>query len=151
MSTGASSRRKGASGEREFALDLEGLIGVRLRRNLEQSRRGGHDLTLPEGADGPVAATLARLALEVKRHATVTPASLAVWWNQAKGQADRARLWPCLAYRGDRQDWRIRLPLAAMWSTFTHWDDVAYTLDLSLLAFASLLREGLILPREPSC
>lgn len=147
MSGGATSRRKGGQGEREFARALEDQVGLRLARNLEQSRQGGHDLTLPEEATGPVADALGRLAVECKRYATITPASLAAWWNQARGQADRAGLWPALAYRGDRQAWRVKLPLAALWSSFNPWDDVAYTADLSLLAFAALVREGLILPR----
>ena len=53
--TGAGSRRKGASGEREFAAALDDLLGIRLTRNLEQSRGGGHDLELPEDSAGPVA------------------------------------------------------------------------------------------------
>jgi hypothetical protein len=147
--TGATSRRKGASAEREFARALDELLGVRLARNLEQSRQGGHDLIAPESAIGPVAEALAGLAIEIKRYATTPPGSLAQWWKQAVSQGERAHLWPVLAYRGDRQAWRVRLPLACLWpATFALWDALDLTLDLSLSAFACLVREGL-LPESP--
>jgi len=144
---GAGSRRKGASGEREFSAALHEHVGLRLTRNLEQSRQGGHDLSLPEGADGPVAEALARMAIEVKRYAVVTPGSLAAWWSQAVVQADRAGAWPALAYRGDRQEWRVRLPLAAVRPDFPYWDDANLAIDLHLVGFACLVREGAIAPR----
>lgn len=147
MRTGINSRAKGAGGEREFSAELANHIGVRLTRNLEQSRQGGHDLTLPADApEGPATDALGRLAIECKRHATVTPGALAGWWDQARGQAERVGLWPALAYRGDRQGWRVRLPLAALWDNFGAWSDDPWTVDLSLLGFAAVLREGLVLP-----
>lgn len=149
--TGAGSRRKGASGEREFSLALHGLIGVRLARNLEQSRNGGHDLTVPPDATGPVADALGRLAFEIKRLASVTPASLAGWWDQAKGQAERVGLWPALAYRADRHPWRVRLPLACVRpDLFPLWAEAELTVDLPLPAFAALIREGAIADPTPA-
>ncbi len=146
--TGAGSRRKGAGGEREFAAALHDLIGVRLSRRLTQARGGGHDLELPEDAAGPVAETLAKLAVECKRYASVTPASLAQWWSQATRQAEAVGLWPVLAYRGDRQAWRVRLPLAALRpDLFPYWRDADLTADLHLSGFACLVREGAILDR----
>ena len=148
MSGGATSRRKGSQGEREFARALEDQIGLRLARNLEQSRQGGHDLTLPEEATGPVADALGRLAVEVKRHREVSPGGLAQWWSQAVRQAEAAALWPVLAYRPDRAPWRVRLPLAALRpDLFPVWHDPDLTADLPLPAFASLVREGAICPR----
>jgi hypothetical protein len=145
MSTGATSRRKGAAGEREFARALEDQVGLRLARNLEQSRQGGHDLTLPEEATGPVAEALGRLAIECKRYATTPNGSLAQWWGQACRQAEAAGLWPALAYRPDRHPWRVRLPLAALRpDLFPVWRDADLTADLPLPAFASLVREGAI-------
>lgn len=145
---GAGCRRKGASGEREFARALEELLGIRLDRNLEQSRRGGHDLIPPASAAGPVAEALAGLAIEIKRYATTPPGSLATWWSQAVRQAE-AELWPCLAYRGDRQAWRVRLPLAAIRpDLFPFWPDPDLTADLHISAFCCLVREGAIRPRQ---
>lgn len=145
--TGAGSRRKGAGGEREFAAALDDLLGIRLTRNLEQSRQGGHDLIPPASAAGPVAEALAWLAVEVKRYATCPPGSLATWWAQATRQAEAVGLWPVLAYRGDRQAWRVRLPLAALRpDLFALWADPDLTADLHLAAFACLVREGAIAP-----
>ena len=136
-------RTKGASGEREFARLIDEHLGVRLARNLEQSRQGGHDLTLADPEDAnPVARELARYAVEVKRHARATPALLRGWWSQAVEQARRVGLLPCLAYRPDRQDWRIVLPLAALYPTLGVWDDIELTADLSMPAFAALVREA---------
>lgn len=147
--TGSTSRRKGASGEREFARALDDLLGVKLARNLEQSRRGGHDLIAPEEATGPVAEALARLAVEIKRYAAVTPGSLATWWSQACRQAEDVGLLPCLAYRPDRQPWRVRLPLACVRPDLfpVVWADDALTVDMGLPAFAALVRAGAICPR----
>ena len=144
---GAGSRRKGASGEREFAAALHDLIGVRLSRRLTQARGGGHDLELPEGASGPVAEALSRLAVEVKRYATTPPGSLAQWWSQAVRQGEAAGLWPVLAYRPDRHPWRVRLPLACLRpDLYPVWPDPDLTADLPLAAFAALVREGAIAP-----
>jgi hypothetical protein len=140
------SRQKGAAGERELSRELEALTGIRLTRNLEQTRNGGHDLLTPADATGPAAETLARLALEVKRYAQAKPALIARWWQQAEDQADRAGLWPCLAYRADRQPWRIRLPMAAILPDWPAWPGPEWTMELDLMAFAALIREGSILP-----
>ena len=149
--TGAGSRRKGASGEREFAAAVDGLLGIKLTRNLEQSRQGGHDLIAPPSAAGPVAEALAAMAIEIKRYATCPPGSLAQWWAQTTRQADAAGLWPVLAYRGDRQQWRVRLPLAALRpDIFPYWPDADLTADLHLTAFCSLIREGVIGPLATS-
>jgi Holliday junction resolvase len=139
---GRMQRTKGASGERELANLIHLHLGVRLARNLEQSRRGGHDL-IPHPEDtGPVAQELARFAIEVKRHAKATPALLRDWWTQATEQARRAGLVPCLAYREDRQEWRVVLPLSALQPSLEPWEGHEWTADLSLLGFVTLVREA---------
>ena len=147
--TGAGSRRKGATAERELAGAIHDLLGVRLVRRLTQVRGGGHDLELLEGEGGPVAAVLERLAIESKRYASVTPASLAQWWSQAVRQAEAAGKWPALCYRADRQPWRVRLPLAAVRGDLfaVAWEDADLALDVALPGFAALVREGAICPR----
>ena len=145
----SSSRAKGANGEREFARALEELIGIKLVRNLEQSRRGGHDLIPPQDAAGPVAEALGRLAVEVKRYASAPSGSVSKWWLQAVGQGEAVNLWPALAYRADRQPWRVRLPLAALRpDLYPLWPDPDLTADLPLAAFASVIREAGI-PARP--
>ena len=136
------SRAKGAGAERELARAIHDELGVLLVRNLEQSRRGGHDLVPHPDATGPVAATLAGFAFEVKRHARATPALLRGWWAQACHQADQAGLTPALAYRQDRAGWQIVLPLAALRPDLPAAVGLDYTVQLPLPAFCAVVREA---------
>lgn len=93
---------KGANGERELAALLmewgEGAgMSLALRRNLEQVRNGGHDLTGLE-AQG--------LAVECKR---VEALAIRSWWDQAVRQADAVGAVPVLAWRQNRKPWRFRV------------------------------------------
>lgn len=135
------SRAKGADGEREFSRLVLDSLGVRLARNLEQSRSGGHDLE-PVG-DDPAAQALGRFAIEVKRWATVTPAMLGKFWQQAESQAARASRIPVLAYRGNRQEWRVLVPLSAInGEVYGEWAGIDWTAVLSVPAFCALVRDG---------
>ncbi len=138
---GASSRTKGASGEREFAGLLHDHLGVRLVRNLEQSRSGGHDLITHPDEAGPVADMLRRYAIEVKRYSKPTDSLIARWWRQAEQQAQEVGALPCLAYRGNRAAWRVVVPLAALMDTITD-DGLTYAATLGLEGFCALVREG---------
>ena len=135
----ADSRRKGAAGEREFAGLIHDWLGVRLVRNLDQSRTGGHDLVVAD--EGPAAAALDRFAIEVKRYARATPGLLSDWWRQTVTQARRCRRIPALAYRGDRQPWQVIVPLAAIHPDLPHGDDLAHCAVLTLPGFAAVVRE----------
>ncbi len=97
---GAYSRNKGAGGERELARLLADELGTEITRNLVQAREGGADLIGVEG-----------WAVECKRAARVTPGLLRAWWAQAEQQADRVASRPALAFRGDREPWRIAVRL----------------------------------------
>lgn len=135
------SRAKGAAAERELAKRVEQELGVKLARNLEQSRSGGHDLE-PVG-ESATAEALRRFAIECKRHTAITPAKLADFWRQAEEQATKAGRVPALAYRADRQDWRICVPLSAVNNTvFGEWGGVAWAAEMSVPAFCALVREG---------
>lgn len=134
------SRAKGASGEREFAKLVHQHLGVELRRNLEQSRQGGHDL-VAIGAD-PISRALDAYAIEVKRYAAITPAMMAEFWSQAEAQAARASKTPALAYRRDREEWRVCVPLRALNGGFGDWPGFEWTATLSVEAFCALVREG---------
>ena len=137
----AMQRTKGAAAERELSGLIFAELGVKLARNLDQSRRGGHDLIVTD-ATGPVAACLARYAVEVKRHATAPPGSVTAWWGQTAQQAARAGLVPCLAYRADRRDWRFVLPLVELRPDLTRAPGIDFTADLSLPAFCAIIRES---------
>lgn len=93
---GKGRRSKGANGEREFAKLLSEKLGIKLERNLEQTRAGGHDLI---GLPG--------IAIEVKRCEQL---AINQWWRQAVEQAADG-LTPCLAYRQNRKPWMVAVPL----------------------------------------
>ena len=114
MSGGRSSKRKGASGERELAAALHDALGVRLVRNLEQSRSGGHDLDVDADDTGNAAEALRGFAIECKRVRAAPASDVALWWRQTCAQAVRADRVPLLAYRADRGAWAFVLPLAVL-------------------------------------
>ncbi len=101
------SRNKGASGEREFAGLIHDQLGIRLVRNLEQTRNGGHDLIIHPDDQSMAADRLNRFAIEVKRYAQTTPALIASWWKQAREQAETIQKTPALAYRANRCHWVV--------------------------------------------
>lgn len=134
------SREKGAAAEREFSRLVFDHLGVALARNLEQSRNGGHDLTA-HGTD-PVSLALDAYAIEVKRYRAITPAMLAGFWRQAEQQAERAAKLPALAFRADRQEWRVLLPLVALNAeVYGTWAGIEWTAAVSVEAFCCLIRE----------
>jgi len=122
------SRAKGKIGERELINALAPLIGTELTRNLEQTREGGHDiLGLP-------------WALEVKRYKVAKPGDKSTWWEQALEQAGNCGLRPALAYREDFRPWRVMVRGSDI-STKLGGDGVDFTLEMSLDAFAMIVRE----------
>lgn len=135
-------RTKGASAERELSTLIHAELGIRLVRNLEQSRRGGHDLIPQPDATGPVVSWLARYAIECKRYSRATPALRKGWWAQTCDQAERCGLIPCLAYREDRAAWRLVLPLCCLRPELPAWSyQLEYTVELSVAGFCALARE----------
>ncbi|HPQ97605.1 MAG: hypothetical protein KDI44_12855 [Thiothrix sp.] len=135
------SRTKGKQGELEFAHLLHDHLGVKITRNLEQSRNGGHDLRVHEGEQSPAATALRRFAMEVKRYGTVTPGDIASWWGQAVRQAQQVGALPLLAYRANRADWSVMIPLGALVADCTDNRELAYAVTLKIEAFALLIRE----------
>ncbi|PJE80662.1 hypothetical protein CI610_00323 [invertebrate metagenome] len=96
---GSQERDKGGRGEREFATVIRELTSgeINLTRNLEQVRNGGADL---DGHDA--------FAFEIKRRRDPpTDATLTGWWMQTVDQALVQNKKPVLAYRQDRQSWRV--------------------------------------------
>lgn len=95
---GKMARCKGQLGELEIVHMLRAITGFDVRRRVRQ-HEGDSDI---EGIPG--------WSVEIKRHATVTPGKVAVWWRQTVEQAKYPRQQPVLFYRGDRGKWR------AVWS-----------------------------------
>jgi Holliday junction resolvase len=140
MKAAINSRTKGASSERELAGLIHDHLGVRLVRILTQSRDGGYDLEPAPNQTGPVVDCLRGVALEVKRYQAVTPSLLARFWSQAVRQAEAAGLVPALAWRADRQPWRVTVPLAWL-AGMGNGHDLEHTADLSIPAFCLAVRE----------
>jgi len=133
------SRRKGATGEREFAAAVLDALDVKLVRQLDQCRGGGFDLA-PEPDDAsPTAAWFRRHAIECKRHRTALAGEIAGWWTQTVRQADAARLAPMLAYRADRQPWHVVLALDAL-APGTATDGAPLPATVTLDGLAALAR-----------
>ena len=86
------SRTKGAAAEREVFKILSDALGVKVERNLIQTREGGADTSVGDWA------------IEVKRQETL---SIAAWWEQAVEQAKRVNKMPMLIYRRSRQPWKV--------------------------------------------
>jgi hypothetical protein len=128
---GGISRNKGKLGERELAGLISEYLGYEVRRRVRQ-RDGDSDL---EGVPG--------WCIEVKRHRTASRADLRVWWCQACTQAEKVAQKPVLAYRRDRDEWRMVWPVAMhLGVQQAHmWMDYAWTVEASVEAWASVVRE----------
>ena len=95
------SRAKGKSAEREVINLLQPLLPyLKLERNLDQTRDGGHDIK-----------GMGRWAAEVKRYAEVAPADFKRFWQQTLDQAKAIHKWPVLFVREDRRDWVVYVRL----------------------------------------
>ena len=138
---GSHQRTKGAGGEREFAGLVMDHLGVRMVRNLVQARSGGCDLIVCDTEEGPVADMLRRLAVEVKRSRRATGHLLQKWWVQAMEQARADDLVPCLAYREDRQPWRVVVPMSFVREGLHRGEGVEWTFTTSAEGFCALVRE----------
>jgi len=93
--SGSKSRRKGQVGEREFLGILGDWLGRTLHRNHAQTDQGGSD-----SAELPV-------SLEIKRAKLFRHD----WIEQTESQAVEDGKPPMLAYRLDRQEWRVLMVL----------------------------------------
>jgi hypothetical protein len=137
------SRTKGANSELELSSIIYQLSGVRLIRNLEQSRSGGHDLVVHSDEAGAVADSFRSLAIECKRYGKVKPALIKVWWPQAREQAEHNGLQPILAYRADRQDWQVLFaPLHIINATMSINMGLDSTCSLSVIGFCSVIEKA---------
>jgi Holliday junction resolvase len=136
------SRQKGAGAEREFAGLIHDWSGIRLIRNLEQTRSGGHDLIVHPDEVGSVADAFRQLAIECKRYQTATDAQVQKWWAQAVMQADQAGLKPVLAYRANRSPWRVVVPIFLVNPSGTLDSCIDYTAALSIQGFCHVITDG---------
>lgn len=127
---GASSRNKGAAGERELILEIEQWTGIRLERNLSQAFGGGHDLI---GLD--------HWAIECKRYREITYSDKAAFWRQAVEQANKVRKVPAVCFRADRQPWRVLVPYP---TDIYRLEDFNRSAEVSLELFCGLITEKIL-------
>ena len=92
------SRNKGHKFEREVVNLIKDNLGIDAKRNLMQTAEGGFDVL---GVPG--------WAIECKRYASIKPADLKKFWEQAVSQAIRTSAWPCLITRQDRQPIQVHI------------------------------------------
>lgn len=135
------SRTKGAAGEREFASEIHQWAGIKLIRNLEQCRAGGFDLVVHPDDQSEVADNFRALAIECKRYGKVTPGLIAAWWKQTRLQAEPDQLYPVLAYRADRTEWRVVTPLSLINPDLPRSLELDSTATMALPAFCAVVRE----------
>lgn len=121
----ATSRTKGAAGERELAALIREVTGFDVRRKVRQ-HDGDSDL---EGIPG--------WSVESKR---AKEARLSEWWLQTVEQARRARAKPVLFYRIDRKKWRAVWPLCLVVGG-EEWGGLEWTAETSVEAWAAVMRE----------
>ncbi len=133
------SRTKGSAAEREVSKIIEEHTGIKLIRNLEQVRSGGHDLIVHNDCTGTVADNFRRLAIESKRYNVVNPADITRWWSQATYQAEMCELTPVLIYRADRRDWTAVVPLHYIRDDFFVNNEL--TVSMSIPVFCCIVRE----------
>lgn len=126
---GKLSRTKGASGEREFINLLKDYLGdIDIKRNLNQYQQSNESDI--KGFDD--------FAIEVKR---CKSASLNSWWSQAERQAQAVNKVPVLAYRLDRQQWRVRVPMYLAYQIPGH--GIEWTAEIGVEAFCAIVRESM--------
>lgn len=129
---GANSRNKGATFERDIAIALELELGIRFKRNLEQSREAHHADLIPDDPDFP-------FVIECKRYAGGS--FQAAWWTQVSKAATEAGKIPCVIYKFDRRD----IQVAVDWRAFAAMIGVALNDDglihMNLASFCFVARE----------
>lgn len=121
-------RQKGASAERDLAIDLNVIVNKVLsangypmpakpivQRNQNQSAVGGSDLTFP-----------VPIALEVKRQEAL---SINTWWRQTEVAAKEFGGTPILIYRQSRKPWTVVMYVDMPLANGVHLSGVRATLS----------------------
>ena len=131
------SRDKGTRGEYAVIKLIEELLGIKLKRDVEQYRQADRgDLILAEDADWP-------FCVEVKSYSGMSVTHRPAWWQQVEKASAAHGLIPVLFYKYDRYEWRVVLKANtvsfALGGTLDHDDDILLTTDT--YGFAYMARE----------
>jgi hypothetical protein len=122
---GRSSRLKGKRGELELVHELKDLLGIDLRRRVRNSTLES-DIT---GLDG--------FSVEVKNQDAL---SVRAWWRQTVSQSALTNEIPVLFYKVPRKGFRAVVSVSKLFEAPVS-DDLDYTAEMSLTAFAMYFRE----------
>jgi len=131
------SRDKGTRGEYAVIKLIEELLGIKLKRDVEQYRQADRgDLILAEDADWP-------FCVEVKSYSGLSVTHRPAWWQQVAKASAAHGLIPVLFYKFDRYEWRVVMKANtvsfALGGSLDHDDDILLTTDTD--GFAYLARE----------
>ncbi len=118
-------RDKGKRGERELCKLLSEDLGIKVERNLSQTREGGCDTISIDG-----------FSIEIKHQETLR---LNDWWQQTLNQTKSGEQ-PILFYKQNHKGWKAQIRLSTINSDFEGTD---YTCVIDYLTAVMLIREGL--------
>ena len=125
------SRKKGLRFELQIESFLEDELGIKLHRDLEQTRTADHGDLISSDPSWP-------FCIECKRYAKgYLPKD--EWWEQVCTASDLVRKIPILVYKFDRLPIRVRVPIAFVQLEKTY--DKRYVADIDLPTFCYLARE----------
>lgn len=96
-------------------------------------------MIIDTGQPSHIAAQLDKYAIECKRYATVSQASLCTFWVQTVKQAQDVKKIPLLAYRANRSAWRIVLPLGVLMSNDNYSVDAQQIAIITPIGFVEFL------------
>ena len=106
-------------------------LGIKLHRNLEQSRTADHGDLISSDPSWP-------FCIECKRYASgYLPKD--EWWQQVCTASEAVRKIPILVYKFDRLPIRVRVPIGFVQLEKTY--DKRYVADLDFPTFCYLARE----------
>ena len=125
------SRNKGLRFELSIASLIDMDLGIKLHRNLEQSRTADHGDLISSDPSWP-------FCIECKRYASgYQPKD--EWWQQVCTASEAVRKIPILVYKFDRLPIRVRVPIGFVQLEKTY--DKRYVADLDFPTFCYLARE----------
>ena len=125
------SRNKGLRFELSIASLIDMDLGIKLHRNLEQSRTADHGDLISSDPSWP-------FCIECKRFASgYLPKK--EWWQQVCTASEAVRKIPILVYKFDRLPIRVRVPIGFVQLEKTY--DKRYVADLDFPTFCYLARE----------
>lgn len=108
---GAHSRNKGAGGEREFARILRDSLAPEFKDQFFYVEREGMKQAATSEAGGAKWDILIpKLGIEVKRKRVVLDGDVRSWWEETVAQSAETGKVGVLAYRADKQVWRVMVP-----------------------------------------